>query len=269
MQRAAARHRQLELDAEVYASARGIAERALGGGASLSRDELFAAWEAAGIRTTGQRGYHLIWWLAHDAVVCCGPVEGRGQRFVLLDEWAPATGGTPSRDETLADAARRPMLDGHGPSTVRDFAWWTGLTLGDARTAHAAAGDAVVAFDDERLSSQRSRWTATLAVARLGRLALAAFDEYFLGYADRSRRLRSAGTRQRVVPGMNGVFQPILVANGQVEGVWKAKQAPGGASVVARRLRSRPSTSTSTRPRSRGGPDSTACRLDATAVVES
>ncbi len=30
---------------------------------------------------------------------------------------------------------------------------------------------------------------------------------------------------------MNGVFQPILVANGKVEGVWKAKQARGVASV--------------------------------------
>ncbi len=67
-------------------------------------------------------------------------------------------------------------------------------------------------------------------VAR-SRLALAPFDEYFLGYADRSA-VCDPRFAQRVVPGSNGVFQPILVANGRVEGVWKAKQAGGGASVA-------------------------------------
>ncbi len=148
--RSAKRHRDLEIDDEVYRQARVIAEGELSGGRSLSRDELFAAWQRAGIATAAQRGYHLIWRLALEAVVCAGPVEGRGQRFVLCDEWIPAAASNPARDETLA-ALLTAYLDGHGPATVRDFAWWSGLTLGDARTAHAAAGGAVVAFDDERL----------------------------------------------------------------------------------------------------------------------
>ena len=181
--RATKRHRDLEIDDEVYRRARVIAEGELSGGRSLSRDELFAAWQLAGIATAAQRGYHLIWRLALEAVVCAGPVEGRGQRFVLCDEWIPAAASDPARDETLA-ALLTAYLDGHGPATVRDFAWWSGLTLGDARTAHAAAGDAVVAFDDERLVIAGAETTTP---GRSVRLALAPFDEYFLGYADRRR----------------------------------------------------------------------------------
>lgn len=225
--RSAKRHRDLEIDDEAYRQARLIAEGELSGGRSLSRDELFAVWQLAGIATAAQRGYHLIWRLALEAVLCAGPVEGRGQRFVLCDEWIPTAASDPTRDETLA-ALLTAYLDGHGPATVRDFAWWSGLTLGDARTAHAAAGDAVVAFDGERLVIAG---TDARTGARPARLALAPFDEYFLGYADRSA-MCDPRYAQRIVPGSNGVFQPILVANGRVEGVWKAKQARGGASVV-------------------------------------
>ena len=225
--RAAKRHRDLEIDDEVYRRAHAIAERELGGGRSLSRNELFDAWQRAGIATAAQRGYHLIWRLALEAVVCAGPVDGRGQRFVLFDEWVPGAVATPSRDETLA-ALLTSYLDGHGPATLRDFAWWSGLPLGDARTARAAAGDAVVAFDDERLVIARAHTPSRAGGS--ARHALAAFDEYFLGYADRSV-VCDPRHAQRVVPGMNGVFQPILVANGRVEGVWKAKSARGRASV--------------------------------------
>lgn len=232
LQRSATRHRQLELDAAVYAQARDIAERELGGG-SRSREELLAAWEAAGIATSAQRGYHLIWWLAIDAIICCGPVEGRGQRFVLLDEWARSRGALPDREETLGRMFAS-YAAGHGPVGVRDFAWWSGLTLGDARTALAAAGDTVAAFDDERYVAADAGWAAdpdAAAPRPAGRHALAPFDEYFLGYGDRSP-VCDPGHAPRVVPASNGVFQPILVAAGVVEGVWKVVRARGAASVT-------------------------------------
>jgi Winged helix DNA-binding domain len=234
MQRAATRHRQLELDREVYTRARELAEAALAGGASLSREELLGAWESAGIRTTGQRGYHLIWWLAQDAVLCCGPVEGRGQRFVLLDEWAPSHGRVPDRDEMLVNLVVA-YAAGHGPVTVRDFAWWSGVTLTDARTAFGAAGDALEPFDDERVVAADAGWAADPASATprtSRRFVLAAFDEYFLGYTDRSDVCDPVHA-PRIVPGLNGVFQPILVDGaGVVEGLWKVTRAKGGASVA-------------------------------------
>lgn len=233
LQRAATRHRQLELDQATYRAARAIAERELTGGASRSREELQAAWGAAGIATTGQRGYHLIWWLASEAIVCWGPIEGRGQRLVLLDEWAPTSETSFDRDETLA-ALFLDYIAGHGPATVRDFAWWSGLTLGDARTARAAVGDAVTSFDEERFVATDAGWPADPGAATpraQGGLALAAFDEYFLGYTDRDAVCDPAFAAQ-VIPGRNGVFQPILVSAGRVVGTWKRGQGRGASSVV-------------------------------------
>jgi hypothetical protein len=234
LQRAATRHRQLELDADTHIKARSVAERVLAG-ASLSREELLAAWESAGIATTGQRGYHLIWRLAQEAVVCCGPVEGRGQSFVLLDEWAPPVGSPPDREQTLGDLLMA-YATGHGPVTLRDFAWWTGLTLGDAKVARAAAGAALAAFDDEHVMAADAADAMPNAAAppRTGRRrhALAAFDEYFLGYADRGP-VCDPKHATRVVPGSNGVFQPILVdGRGVVEGLWRVARAKGAVSVT-------------------------------------
>ena len=220
--RASLRHRQLDLGAEDYRVARSAAERLLAGGGSASREELLAAWESAGLATGGQRGYHLIWWLALDAVLACGPVAGRVQRFVLLDEWAPAASDAPSdREEVLAELFAG-YVAGHGPATVKDFAWWTGLTLGDARTALAAAGERVEHFpgDDgaERYTAPGGADAASRRPA--GAHALAAFDEYFLGYADRAPVCDPRHV-ERVIPGRNGVFQPILVADGRVVGTWR------------------------------------------------
>ncbi len=233
LQQVATRHRQLELDADTYRRARTVAEAELAGGAARSRDGLQAAWEAAGIDTRGQRGYHLISWLAHDAVVCWGPVEGRGQRLVLLDEWLPRPAAAEDRDETLAELFRA-YIAGHGPATVRDFAWWSGLTLGDARLASAAAGDAVTPFDDDRFVATDAGWPADpeSPTPRSGAgLALAPFDEYFLGYTDRDAVCDPAHAG-RVIPGGNGVFQPILVAGGRVVGTWRRGRGRDATSVV-------------------------------------
>ena len=214
----------------ISSAARAIAERDLVGGRSLSRDELQAAWQAAGISTAGQRGYHLIWWLAHDGVLCCGPVEGRGgQRFVLLDEWSPRVAPPKTREETLT-ALFVDYLRGHGPATVQDFAWWSGLTLTDARAALADAGDGVVAFDDERFVVAEPS-SGSRATRASGRHALAAFDEYYLGYRDRGPVCDPAHA-PRVVPGGNGVFQPTLVQNGRVVGLWRKVERARATSVT-------------------------------------
>jgi hypothetical protein len=49
---------------------------------------------------------------------------------------------------------------------------------------------------------------------------LPGFDEYLLGYKDRSAVLATKHA-QKVVPGSNGVFMPMLVVAGQVVGTWK------------------------------------------------
>ncbi|MFF2276341.1 winged helix DNA-binding domain-containing protein [Agromyces sp. NPDC058126] len=230
MQRASKIHLDEGIDDAVHAAARTVAIRELEGGRSASRDELQAAWAAAGIPIEGQRGYHLIWRLAIEGLLCCGPVDTRArQRFVLLDEWSPAGSGEPGdADETLARLFTG-YARGHGPVSARDFAWWTGLTLTQARLAVSAAGDAVVAVGDERfVAADADRATARAA---RGRHVLAPFDEYFLGYGDRTA-FCSPADAARVVPGKNGLFLPILVADGEVVGTWRRAPERRGATAI-------------------------------------
>ncbi|MBM7504809.1 winged helix DNA-binding domain-containing protein [Agromyces aurantiacus] len=234
------RHRQLELGPAEYRTARATVERELAGGASATREQLAAMWAAAGLETPGQRLYHLIWWLAQDAVLCGGPVDGRVQHFALLDEWAPAPSDAPTeRDEVLGELFAA-YVGGHGPATIADFAWWAGLTLADARTARAAAGELVEPFPGRDERYVRAGSTDGTAARPSGALALAGFDEYFLGYADRSA-VCEPEFAELVVPGRNGVFQPLLVLDGRVVGTWARTGTAARPRVELRWFRSVPS----------------------------
>jgi hypothetical protein len=46
------------------------------------------------------------------------------------------------------------------------------------------------------------------------------FDEYLVAYRDRGASL-DAQYQALVVPGGNGIFNPIVVIDGRVEGTWK------------------------------------------------
>lgn len=211
----ARRASELGIDDALLGRARDTTIAALVGGRALVRDDLFAAYRAAGIDPAGGRGYHLVLHLAQERLVAWGPTARVGQGLVLLDEWAPATAELPDRDEAL----RRVLLGylrGRGPATEADAASWTKLPLGDLRRARAVAGDALEDLGDGLLAL-----TDRPAAARVPTgLLLPGFDEYLLGYADRSAQLDPAHA-DRVVPGANGVFLPMAVVRGRVVGTWK------------------------------------------------
>ncbi|MCP2371976.1 hypothetical protein BJ978_002652 [Agromyces terreus] len=234
MRRAAKTHRDEGIDDDVHAAARRVAVRELEGGGSASRDELQAAWNAAGIPIGGQRGYHLIWRLAVEGLLCCGPIDTRArQRFVLLDEWSPSGADAPADAVETASRLFVGYARGHGPVSVRDFAWWTGLTLTDARRARDAAGDALVGAGADPGGEALFAAADAVAAPRLpsNRQALAPFDEYFLGYGDRTA-FCSPADAGRVAPGKNGLFLPILVADGEVVGTWRRSPVRRGSTSV-------------------------------------
>ncbi|MNP42853.1 hypothetical protein D3C76_1366430 [compost metagenome] len=60
---------------------------------------------------------------------------------------------------------------------------------------------------------------------------LPGFDEYLLGYKDRSDVLRAEYAKY-IIPGGNGVFMPTIVIDGQVAGIWKRKIKAKGLDIV-------------------------------------
>ena len=220
---AAYRRRQLDIDEDTLARSRAVCQKALQGGRQLERGAMFALLESHGISTAGQRGIHILGTLAQEGLLCLGARSGKQFTFALLDEWVPHARSLP-RDEALAELARRYCV-GHGPAAVQDFAWWSGLTLSDARAALAAAAPHL----QQEVIDGDTYWQAAGApdAANVDSEELAdavhllpGFDEYLLGYTDRSAVL---DPRHALLthPGTNGMMLPVLVVGGRVVGVWK------------------------------------------------
>lgn len=224
----AAVHRREGIDDAEVARAERLLRGALRGGGRLTRAELFAVLDAGGVPTAGQRGYHLLTQLSTRGVLVQGPVvprEGgptREQFFVLAEEWIRHH---TSSGDPLAEYFTR-FIDGHGPAGASDFARWSGLPLGAAREAAAAAAPGLVQVGDE----PEPWYTARTAPRRSSRapdvVALPPFEEYYIPYVDRAAVVDPAAL-PAIGPGLNGMVRPILVAGGRVFGAWTHSLAVG------------------------------------------
>ncbi|KAA9135434.1 winged helix DNA-binding domain-containing protein [Microbacterium caowuchunii] len=231
---AASRHRQLEIDADARRRAERAVRSALRGGGRLTRAEVAGVLERVGERTAGQRGLHLLQSLSLRGIVCHGPVVPRPgavtreQYIVLSEEWItdPVTPVDP-----LAELFVR-YIDGHGPATAADFAWWTGLPLGVARTA-AAAAEGRVTVADHDVPLYASIRAPRPDPRRPEVVALPAFDEYYISYADRSAAATTAH-RALIGPGANGMVRPTILVRGRIVGVWTHSRAVGRDDAAAR-----------------------------------
>lgn len=224
LRRAAARHRQLGIDADSVAAVRDIAVELLAGGGTATREQLFGAFEAAGQDTKNQRGIHLLWILCQTGALVQGPMQDGKQHFVLFDEWIrfsrPLEG-----EEALAEFALR-YVRGHGPATEADFAWWTKLPLADARRGIAAVRQELLPLETAAgtfwMAAEAEDLLAGSGPGARSLFALPGFDEILLGYADRRAALPDQYA-ERIVPGGNGVFKPTILAGGTVVGTWKRR----------------------------------------------
>ena len=214
----ATRARQLELDDKVFARARKAFAKALQGDRQLSREDILAVLEQGKIASGGQRGYHILARLAQEGFLCFAGRMGKQQSFALLDEWVPKSREL-DREASITELARR-YFSGHGPATLKDFVWWSGLKVSDARAgienASAHLTQEVIDGSTCWLASDHPSGPAHPPRVHL----LPGFDEYLLGYQDRSAVL-AAEHAPLIVPGNNGMFLSIIVTQGRVTGTWK------------------------------------------------
>lgn len=213
------RLKQLGFDDEFINRCKKLISSALQGNKRLSRPSMMALLEDDGISTKNQIGYNILWYMAQTGLICLGPMEAKQQTFVLMDQWLPHSREL-SLEESLAELARR-YYTGHGPATLHDFAWWAGLTITDARRGLEAAQAGLHLLKIDGVEYWQSA-DDPLALAEGQPLIhlLPGYDEYLLGYKDRSAVLE-AEHAPFIVPGKNGVFQPLLVSDSQIVGIWK------------------------------------------------
>jgi Winged helix DNA-binding domain len=201
-------YRRHGLDDALLARGDAVLAEVLADGEARTRPELREALAAAGVEAEGARLAHVVMHAELEALVCSGPRRGAQHTYMLVAHRAPEAPER-DRDGDLSELGRR-YITGHGPATARDLAWWSGLTVGDARRALALAGDAL---------ERAGEWYAPPGAFELdpgptGVQLVPMYDESTIAFRD--VRIVRAG------PGP--VERPILL-DGRTVGSWKRVQA--------------------------------------------
>lgn len=181
----------------------------------LTREALMAVLKTSGIPVDELRSSYLMFCAELEGIVCNGARQGKQHTYALVDEKIPPSPTLP-REEALARLAAR-YFGSHGPATIRDFQWWSGLPAADARAGLEAAKPGL--FSEK--TADKEYWFAAPEPGPAGSAIhfLPAFDEYIVGYTDRSAVLDPAFGKEAIT--INGIFKPVIVVEGKVTGLWK------------------------------------------------
>lgn len=208
------------LDDATFARSNRAIAAALHGGRQLTRPELGEALRRAGVRFPDTIGLgRLVMRAELDDVVCSGALRGKQPTYALLDERVPLADEI-DRDAMLAALASR-YFASHGPATVKDFAWWSGLSVTDGSAAVQLAKPGL----EQSVVDGGTYWSAPSA-QRMPRPKattahlLSNYDEYTVAYADRNP-IRATDHIRRFDSRGDTIFNNVVLIDGRVAGTWK------------------------------------------------
>lgn len=211
-------YRQVELDEAILKKSYAVLEKALRGNKQLTRTELGSALEKVGIIAEGVRLGYFMMSAELDGLICSGARRGKQFTYALLEERVPLVKAW-TRDEALAELVKR-YFSTRGPATLADFAWWSGLTVADAKQGVEMVKSQ---FQQEKMNGQtywfpESLWDAEVKFPIV--YLLPNYDEYFVGLKDRSAIGEVAG-RANILKDNPSVMAHVIILDGQMVGGWK------------------------------------------------
>ena len=210
--------RQLELDKGIFKKSTAILIKALQGGKQLTRSEIQSVYQEARIPATGQRLGNLLMRAELEAVICSGPRKGKQFTYALLEERVPAARAM-TRDESLAALVTK-YFPSRGPATLNDFAWWSGLTVTDARKGMDMVKSQFLSETIEGQTYWFSEERPPLPQKAITAYLLPNYDEFFIGFKDRSA-IGKVAEKSGIQKDDAALLAHIIILNGQVVGGWK------------------------------------------------
>lgn len=214
----ARRYRELELDEETLTRSNNVLKNALQDGSHLTRRELLAILQENGISTEGQRAPYMLQRASLDGLICQGGIQSSNNPiFISMDQLPKIK--TLKHDKALTELARR-YFTSHGPATLQDFTWWSGLLSKDAKTGLEAVKSSLTSqiiggktywYSPSKQAVQYSSPTVHL---------LSSFDEYIVGYKDRSASLDKVHSKKTSI---ENIMYPTIAIDGQIVGTWKRR----------------------------------------------
>jgi hypothetical protein len=210
-------YKQLEMDGVLQNKTNKILTRLLEGGKQLTREEIMEALGRENIKTNELRSYHIMFRAELDQIVCNGARRGKQFTYALFEERIPP--GKPySREEALAKLIQT-YFNSHGPATIHDFAWWSGLTITGIKQGLELVKPAL----NSETFGNKTYWFASGQASQISAekqvFLLPAYDEFMIGYSDRSLCLDTSLAKEAIMS--NGIFKPVVVMNHKVVGIWK------------------------------------------------
>lgn len=221
-------YRKFGLDEAVLAKTNVVIANALEGDKQLMRSELEAVLQQAGLTTATDDRLRLSYIMMRaelDGIVCSGVLRGKQQTYALLDERVPPARPL-ERDEALAELARR-FFTSHGPATLKDYTWWSGLLAAEARTGL----ELVKPRFAQEVVDGKTYWFAPVEPGSKGVSPIAhllpAYDEFTIAYKDHSDVLDPQYLNQVIAD--NGI---VIIIDGRITGTWKRTFKKGAVFVT-------------------------------------
>jgi hypothetical protein len=167
-----------------------------------------------------------------DQLIVSGPRRGKDFTYALLEERAPKVPAM-DRSEAVAELTRR-YFRSHGPAQIQDFTWWSGLTAGEARRGVTLAAGAL----EHRVVEGRDYWSDAASDGASGAAVVAHllpnFDEYTVGYRDRSALMPAAGLDPSLFS-FGSILSNVVTVDGVVRGAWR-RSSPRSTTLIEVRL---------------------------------
>jgi len=210
-------NKQLELTEKILTKSNLIIEKTLHGGKHLTRKELVAEIKKAKIAIDGNRPSHILMNAELEGIICSGKMKEKQTTYALLNERMEKPKAL-RKEEALYKLANK-YFESHCPATFRDFVWWSGLSVTDAKHAMQLIKDN---FISEKMNSEEYWFPNSFSIPKKYKesvFLLPAFDEFLISYKDRSAAIILE--HQKKTFSNNGIFWPVIVVNGLAAGIWK------------------------------------------------
>lgn len=210
-------NRKLELDDTLFAKSTAKIVKILKEKQYATRQELKKELTNIGIHTDVQRLAHIVMWAELDGIICSGPRIDKQFTYALLDNRIKKH-TILNREEALAELTKR-YFTSHGPAQLKDFAWWSGLTIKDAQEGIGMIKSQLL----EEIIDGKSYWFTqkpnTIKPKSPKTFLLSIFDEYTIAYKDRA----ALGGEKYVKKflSMGNALTAVIILDGKIIGTWK------------------------------------------------
>lgn len=210
-----AKDRGQDISTTIYNKANALLEKILANNNHLTKQEIDEAFKKVGLETDERQSNRFLTRAEAEGIICSGADKNNKITFALLEERVPLVKEL-HKEEALAKLARN-YFRSHSPAGLKDFVWWSGLSITDAKQGIASIERELISerFGAENLyihhSCKDEKVTDILHI-------LPSYDEYLISYKDRSDVLK-AEHRSKAFNAF-GIFRPVVLHNGQIVGNW-------------------------------------------------